>query len=173
MSLSFTGNLLTGPFLRPDITFHNDLQHMETKKGLKGKKIAVNMAPDGQSIIVSNKPREVTEIKYSFKGPQVHWSNFWGIIPVVGTFVGLGRLSIGVVHTIVHLSKSIFDEKNRQAHLKEAALGAYSIVRGAIEVVPLLPIFTFGLIDIYRLNKYQKIQDEQIIASLKNSFQGN
>lgn len=126
MNLSITKNLLTGPFLRKDIFISSD-PHIE--------------------IINKNRIYVDHDLRYRF-----HWSNYCGMIPLVSTVTGSIRALIGLIHTIVHLAKSIFDKKRRKDHLLEAALGAYSVIRGCVEAVPLLGNLAIIEFDVIRIN---------------------
>lgn len=87
--------------------------------------------------------------------------NTLGHIPVVSTITGLGRALLGLVHTIVHLSCSIFS-KNREHHLKEAKLGAKNIGRGLVEAIPVIGNITMYIVDQKRMNKFEKMANDQI-----------
>nr|MBA2729050.1 hypothetical protein [Parachlamydiaceae bacterium] len=87
--------------------------------------------------------------------------NLLGYIPAVSTISGLARALLGVVHTIVHLACSIFSD-HREHHLQEALLGAKNIVRGLVEAVPIIGNITMFVVDILRVNKYEKMAKEQI-----------
>jgi hypothetical protein len=87
--------------------------------------------------------------------------NLLGYIPVVSTITGLGRALLGLVHTIVHLACSIFS-KNRDHHLEEAKLGAKNIGRGLIEAIPVIGNITMFIVDLKRMNKFEKMAKDQI-----------
>jgi len=59
-------------------------------------------------------------------------------IPVVSIFSGSLKVAVGLVHTIAHLSATIFDRADRARHVKEAKLGAKNLGRGAVAIVPLI-----------------------------------
>lgn len=74
----------------------------------------------------------------SYTDTQVsRWNNL-GYIPVVSTITGLARALLGVIHSIVHLVMALFDGHNRAYHMEQVALGGRNIVRGSIEMVPIV-----------------------------------
>ncbi len=87
--------------------------------------------------------------------------NTLGYIPVVSTITGLGRALLGIVHTIVHLVCAIFP-KNREHHLQEASLGAKNIGRGLVEAIPVIGNITMVVVDLLRMNKFEKMAKEHI-----------
>jgi len=82
--------------------------------------------------------------------------NRYGYRPIVSTITGLGRALLGIVHTIVHLVCAIFS-KNREHYLQEASLGAKNIGRGVVEAIPVIGNITMFVIDLLRMNKYEKV----------------
>jgi hypothetical protein len=86
----------------------------------------------------------------------IHKLNLYGYIPVVSTFTGLGRALLGVVHTIVHLAASIFS-KHKNHHFQEAWLGAKNIGRGVVEAIPIIGNITMLIVDLLRVEKFEKM----------------
>jgi len=124
MSFSATGNLLLGSDKRPDLYTY---MAYETKK-------------DGSDSLDGK-----TEI------PLI---NKLGFFPVVSTITGIGRILLGIVHTIVHLACAIFTTgKLRQHHLEEAALGAKHIVRGLVESIAIIGNILLVIYDAKRCDK--------------------
>ncbi|QLH37025.1 MAG: hypothetical protein HWD61_13530 [Parachlamydiaceae bacterium] len=58
----------------------------------------------------------------------------------------------------MHLAAAIFDCKNRRPHLQEAGAGALQIVRGCIEVIPVIGSLTVLALDTLQIKK--KLKDE-------------
>lgn len=131
MGFSATGHLLSGSMHRPDTV---TLMFLEHKKG----------AFPGH---YSSSTRT---------GSTLARLNFWGYVPGVSFFTGLGRALLGIVHTIVHLACAIFS-KNRGHHLEEAKLGAKNIGRGVIEAIPFIGNITMYIVDLLRINKFEKM----------------
>lgn len=115
--------------------------------------------------VLSVKPGLVNS---SFKiGSTPRKLNILGYIPGASTITGLGRALLGVVHTIVHLAFSIFNE-HRAYHLEEAKLGAKNIARELIEAIPVIGNITMFLVDMRRLVKCEKMIKEQIHKNESN-----
>jgi hypothetical protein len=148
MSLSITGNLLTGPFLRPDLTFPDDFK--------------VDSSVD---IKIDGSTHAVKQVAFTLSGCKTHWSNLCGYIPGIGTLTGFGRAFLGLVHLIVHLIKAFFDQMNRAGHLAEAALGFYSLIRGLIEMIPGVGTLILAPIDIYRVNKAEREYFKKLLGA--------
>ena len=110
--------------------------------------------PDIATLILSNEKGQST-------GSKSCKLNRLGYLPVVSTISGLGRTLLGVVHTIVHLACAVFSQ-NRAHHLQEASLGAKNIGRGVIETIPLIGNITMIAVDLYRMEKFEKMAQEQI-----------
>lgn len=153
MPLSITGNILTGPFLRPDIT---EPTHQKVLKSEPTHQTSLEVyEPDGECCIeVTSK--SVPAQKITISGLKLNWLNKCGMIPGVSTVTGLGRSFLGLLHTIVHLAKAIFDTKNRREHLSEAALGFYNLGRGIVEAIPVLGNSLVIIFDLCRLEKQEK-----------------
>lgn len=133
MGFSITGNLLHGSMQRPDtVTFI----FSETK----------NIGFASTKELVGSTNCKLNQLGY---------------IPVVSIITGLGRLLLAIIHTIVHLVCAIFS-KNREHHLQEASLGAKNIVRGLVEVIPIIGNITMFVVDLLRINKFEKMAKEHI-----------
>lgn len=74
--------------------------------------------------------------------------NYIGYIPFVSTITGCCRALLGIIHTIAHLVLAIFDSQNRAFHMEQAALGGRNIVRGAIEMMPIVGNLALLIMDI-------------------------
>ena len=161
MSLSITGNILTGPFLRPDITEPTDSQSVKNRRFTtnESKFSARAMIGGDVEIAVTQEPVNNVEFKLTLSRLKINSLNICGIIPIVSTVTGTARTLIGLVHTIAHLAKAVFDQQHRDGHLNEAALGFYNFVRGLIEIIPVLGNIVVGIFDIYRLEKQQGLYD--------------
>jgi len=144
MGLSITGNFLTGPWVRSDITRKEDF-----------RKDNVTVATPSD---LADGDMRLTTVTHTFEGtgPEPHWLNICGMIPGVSTITGVGRSLVGLVHMVAHLAKAIFDKPNRDEHLREAGLGFYNLVRGLVEAVPVAGNIVVIVFDVYRLNKEQK-----------------
>lgn len=132
MSFSATGNLLSGSIHRPDIKTFVTVQG---SCGYLGSR----------SIPTRSMPCML---------------NILGYIPVVSTVTGLARALLGIVHIIVHLTCSIFN--NRDHHLAEAKLGLKNIGRGLVEALPIIGNITMLIVDQVRMSKFHKMAEEQI-----------
>jgi len=172
MSLSITGSFLTGPFLRPDITDPNDLKLVKTENITRdGLTISENNEPDGHvTLTIKKEPKPARQDTLTYSGLKLNWLNICGIIPGVSTVTGIGRAFLGLVHTIVHLAKAVFDKQNRNEHLNEAALGFYNLARGITEAIPVLGNLVVGIFDIYRLNKQQNAYDAKMKAQIMSQY---
>ncbi len=137
MGFSATGNLLSGSVQQPDTVM------FITSK--------VDRSPDSLVAWSTSRSIESTNAKI----------NLLGYIPVVSTITGLGRALLGVIHTIEHLAGAIFSD-HREHHLQETLLGAKNIVRGLVEAVPVIGNITMFVVDILRVNKYEKMAKEKI-----------
>ena len=131
MDFSATGNLLPGSILRPDI-------------------VTLSFTP----------------FKFGGTTSKLCKLNKLGYIPVVSTVTGLGRALLGLVHTIVHLACLIFSclpnfSKNRDHHLEEVILGAKNVGRGFIESIPVFGNITMLIVDLLRMNKFDKMAKDQ------------
>ncbi|NGX41814.1 MAG: hypothetical protein K940chlam7_00088 [Chlamydiae bacterium] len=82
--------------------------------------------------------------------------NQLGYIPVVSTFTGGCRALLSLVHTITHLVQAILHSEERHLHLEEAKLGGINIVRGSIEMIPIIGNITMLFIDLLRWLHWQK-----------------
>lgn len=129
MSISLTGTLLTGPFLRPDITLPKELPQSKKNAGIK-----ITVSPNGCYRI----DRDPIDRKKGREVVRVHFFNLCGQIPLVSTVTGSARGFLGLVHAVMHLAVSIFDSRRRHNHLEEAALGGYNVARGAVEAIPVI-----------------------------------
>jgi len=178
MSLSVTGSLLTGPFLRPDITW-DDLE-LSVHRGDPQLYISESTR------LIDHSVKKVRELKSTFvgdrpyyflvgSGPRIHWSNKCGLIPGISTITGIGRTFVGLVHMIAHLAKAIFDQPKRDKHLNEARLGLYNVMRGLVEAIPVAGNLVVAVFDLYRLNKeiYHKDVTSQLQKVLtEKDFKG-
>jgi len=68
------------------------------------------------------------------------------MIPVVGTFTGAARALMGLIHSIVHLVRSIFDCGHFSFHMEQVKFGGFHTMKGLAEMVPLLGT-AVGLVD--------------------------
>lgn len=62
--------------------------------------------------------------------------NKWAKIPMLGIFVGITRIALGIIHTIGHLISYLYTQN--RGHLFHAAKGCCEILRGFIEATPLI-----------------------------------
>lgn len=128
MSMSVMRNILTGNFLEPEFSVQLNSQNIDDcipftniENGLKAR------------ILVDLSAREVIIDSYI----STHSLNRCGRKFLVSTVTGLGRILMGLIHTIVHLAKAIlFDRSNQKFHLHQAQLGLYHIGRGLVEMFP-------------------------------------
>lgn len=159
---SFTGSLLTSPFLRSDI--------IEGDKGNNVPRYPIStescQQADGTRVIVA----QVYQI--SFKGPRFQTLTYCDMIPIVSTVIGIGRILLGLAHTIVHLAKAVFDKSHRDVHLQEAALGAYNFTRGVIETVPGIGNAMIAIFDLFRIRQ-ARIEWENALQSNLAPLQAN
>jgi hypothetical protein len=95
--------------------------------------------------------------------------NKLGYTPVVSTITGCGRALLGVIHSIVHLASAIFDAKNRAHHLEETKLGGKNIGRGLVEMLPIIGNITMFVVDLKRMNKFEK-QAKEIMAQNPDDY---
>ena len=56
----------------------------------------------------------------------------------------------------------LFLVKTEKNHLEEASLGAKNIGRGLVEAIPVIGNITMFVVDLLRMNKFEKIAKEQI-----------
>lgn len=92
----------------------------------------------GQYIPGSTQYPEISSIIYrnTVDTQTCRW-NISLYIPGVSTVTGFGLALLGLVHTINHLTRAVFDSQNRNFHLQEAKLGAVSILKGIVGMVPI------------------------------------
>jgi hypothetical protein len=57
-------------------------------------------------------------------------------IPFVGILAGIGRMALGIIHSIGHLFAYLL--KQDKGHLYHAAKGGCEILRGGIEAIPVI-----------------------------------
>ena len=88
--------------------------------------------------------------------------NAFGYMPIVSTFIGLGRTLLGLVHCVAHLAMAIFDAPNRASHLKEATLGAMNMARGLVEIIPILGNIATYIYDTIRIQNYERMVQETV-----------
>ena len=122
---SINCNILTGPFLRPDITDPNDLQINSHAIPVKGLSYTEQTTANGNDVLILIKNEDKPGLQHvlTYSGLKIYWLNQCGFIPVLSTVTGFGRTLLGLVHTIYHLAGAIFDCPNRTGHLWEAGLG--------------------------------------------------
>ncbi len=130
---SATGNLLPGSRARPDLVNLASCQYN-----------AVDNAQEESGASICS--ISITTINCPL--------NKAGYVPGLSTVTGLARALLGIVHTIVHLAAAIFDLQNRALHLEEAALGGKNIVRGLIEMTPIIGNIAVGIFDMKRVEKF-------------------
>lgn len=63
--------------------------------------------------------------------------NLLGCVPVVSTFLGVGRVLTGAAYAIKHLAIAIFHQEKKE-HLEKAFVGLKNIGIGALEVIPII-----------------------------------
>lgn len=95
--------------------------------------------------------------------------NKLGYCPGIGTITGCGRTLLGIVHSIVHLTSAIFDSKNRAKHLKEAKLGSKNIVRGLVEMIPVIGTYTMVFVDLIRMEIFEN-QAKKLMKQNPNEY---
>lgn len=92
---------------------------------------------------------------------QLHKLNYCDWVPAVSVFSGLFRGFLGIIHTIYHLVKYFFDEKNKSSHQKEISLGSYSFLRGFVAIFPGVGNVVMIFLDLYKIKeakeRYEKI----------------
>ena len=81
---------------------------------------------------------------------------------MVSTITGIGRVLLGIVHTVVHVVCSIFSKNNREAHFEEAKLGVRNIGRGLIEAVPIVGNLAVRIIDAVRTNRFGAMAEKEL-----------
>lgn len=80
-----------------------------------------------------------------------------GYIPVV--ISGFGRALFGVVQVIVNLAKLFFDKENRSNHIHNLKTGLAHIVRGVVEMIPVLGNAACIIFDAVILKKLNSVQN--------------
>ena len=92
--------------------------------------------------------------------------NRYGYVPVLSTITGFARTLLATIHTIAHAALATLS-KNRAHHLNEASLGLKNIVRGCVEMVPLIGNTAVYLFDQKRINLTKKFAEDQLISHPK------
>lgn len=86
--------------------------------------------------------------------------NILGYVPVISTISGCCRVLLGIIHTIVHLVAAIFKASHRKDHLQEALLGVRNIVRGIVEMVPVVGNITCLTYDGVKMKRQNALGEE-------------
>lgn len=94
-----------------------------------------------------------------------HWLNTWGYFPLISIISGTYRMLLGVVNVIVHFIYAIFDPKHNSYHLDQMKLGIIHFLRGSVEILPVVGNGIIFVIDMIRVNKFEK----QIYKKLEDS----
>lgn len=84
--------------------------------------------------------------------------NIFGYIPVISTVSGVYRISLAIIHTIVHLACIIF--KNQTNH-NEVQLGVQNIIRAMIEILPILNMTLIAL-DFFRIKNFEAMANKTV-----------
>lgn len=162
MSGSITGNFLTGPFLRPDITFTTEYEFRDGKGQYHTLNISTSSAENISQI--QHDERIACSWDLDLNRKQIQYidpMNMCGAVPGLSCVTGFFRSFIGLIHAIVHLAKTALSSQKNQANINEAHLGAYNVVRGAVEMTPFLGNLLVGAFDYYR---YQALKQQHLEA---------